>query len=165
MELSDKQKVDALFEHMYRKRIHNKCIFYGLLFISVAFLLLSNNYIVDWVRWTTSSVLVFVLLLCRTLTYLYFSEKISFNSKYSFFGKVARQRFDNDIYITHSFGFNLFLYNYRILNSDVYGIHNLSVDEYMVKYLIREFDKINGSGKVKEKAKYSNANNLYEKLK
>ena len=34
-----------------------------------------------------------------------------------------------------------------------------------VKYLIREFDKINGSGKVKDKAKYSNANNLYETLK
>lgn len=126
--MTNKEKIDALFEHMYRKRIHNKCIFYGLLFISVAFLLLSNNYIVDWVRWVTSSVIVFILFICRLFTYLYFSEKISFNSKYSFFGKVATQNFDNDIYIVHTYGFNLFLYNYRITSSQVYGIHNLDVD-------------------------------------
>lgn len=154
--MTDKQKVDALFEHMYKKRTRNKIIFYSLVIAFYTLFFIDIKNVPSFINYIFMGIAT-AIIIWRFHIWLKFVERVDYNDKYNNFGII---RTDEDFDTYYNYGFDMFLYNERITDSK----RNLitSLDPSSITYFIKkQYDEVFTSNSKRS----SIANEYYKQLK
>lgn len=154
--MTDKEKVDTLFEYNYKRRTKNKIIFFSLVITCYTIFFIDIEIIPNFVNYIFMGIAT-AIIIWRFHIWLKFVERVNYNDKYNNFGII---RTDEDFDTYYNYGFDMFLYNERITDSK----RNLitSLDPSSITYFIKkQYDEVFTSNNKRS----SIANEYYKQLK